>query len=94
MRAPRIAATAAGVTLAGLLGWQGVMLRILGNGGTLTIQNKVVNDIANANLTPTTSWIVMLALVAVYAATTWRKDARRRAGHVYHYRDRTPGGGV
>src|SRR5690349_1902721 len=31
------------VTLAGLLGWQGVMLKILGNGGTLPIQNDTVN---------------------------------------------------
>jgi len=67
------------VTLAGLLGWQGVMLRILGNGGTLPIQNNVVNDIANANLTPAASWAVMLVLVAVYGLTKWRKDARRRA---------------
>jgi D-xylose transport system permease protein len=67
------------VTLAGLLGWQGVMLRILGNGGTLPIQDKVVNDIANANLTPAASWAVMLVLVAVYGLTKWRKDARRRA---------------
>ncbi len=67
------------VTLAGLLGWQGVMLSILGTGGTLPIQDKVMNDIANANLTPAASWTVMIALVAVYALTTWRKDARRRA---------------
>ena len=67
------------VTLAGLLGWQGVMLRILGNGGTLPIQDKVVNDIANANLTPAASWAVMLVLVAAYGLTKWRKDARRRA---------------
>jgi D-xylose transport system permease protein len=67
------------VTLGGLLGWQGVMLRILGNGGTLPIQDKVVNDIANANLTPAASWTVMVVLVAVYGVATWRKAARRRA---------------
>jgi D-xylose transport system permease protein len=67
------------VTLAGLLGWQGVMLSILGNGGTLPIEDKVVNDIANANLTPAASWAVMAALVAMYGLMSWRKDARRRA---------------
>jgi hypothetical protein len=67
------------VTLAGLLGWQGVMLAILGNGGTLPIQDKVVNDIANANLTPAASWIVTLVLVTLYGLTTWRRAARRRA---------------
>jgi ABC-type xylose transport system permease subunit len=67
------------VTLGGLLGWQGVMLAILGNGGTLPIQDNVVNDVANANLTPAASWIVTLVLVAVYGLTTWRRAARRRA---------------
>jgi D-xylose transport system permease protein len=66
------------VTLAGLLGWQGVMLKVLGNGGTLPIQDKVINDIANANLTPGASWAVMVVLVAIYALLTWRRDARRR----------------
>ena len=41
------------VTLAGLLGFQGVMLLILGNGGTLPIQDNIINDFANGNLTPT-----------------------------------------
>jgi D-xylose transport system permease protein len=67
------------VTLAGLLGWQGVMLAILGNGGTVSIQDKTVNDLANANLTPAVSWIVVIALVAVYAVVTLRKDRKRRA---------------
>jgi D-xylose transport system permease protein len=56
-----------------------VMLAILGNGGTVSIQDKTVNDLANANLTPAVSWIVVIALVAVYAVVTLRKDQRRRA---------------
>ena len=66
------------VTLAGLLGFQGVMLLILGNGGTLPIQDNIVNDFANGNLTPTASWIVAAGVVAGYAAMTWRRDSRRR----------------
>lgn len=66
------------VTLAGLLGFQGVMLRIIGTGGTLPIQNKVINDLANANLTATASWIVMAGIVAAFCAVTWLRDARRR----------------
>jgi D-xylose transport system permease protein len=66
------------VTLAGLLGFQGVMLLILGNGGTLPIQNNVVIDLANGNLTPTASWIVAGVVVAGYAWMTWRRDGRRR----------------
>jgi D-xylose transport system permease protein len=67
------------VTLAGFLAFQGVMLLILGNGGTLPIDNNVVNDLANGLLTPTAGWIVMAAVVAVYGAITLLRDRRRRA---------------
>ena len=66
------------VTLAGLLGFQGVMLLILGDGGTLPIQDNIVNDFANGNLTPTASWIVAAGVVAAYGAMTWLRDSRRR----------------
>ncbi|MCU1355558.1 MAG: hypothetical protein JWM89_976 [Acidimicrobiales bacterium] len=68
------------VTLAGLLGWQGVMLMILGTGGSQPINNSVINDISSGNLTAAASWAVMLVLVAAFAARTWLHDARRRAG--------------
>jgi len=67
------------VTLAGLLGFQGVMLLILGSGGTLPIQDDVVNNFANGNLTPTGSWAVAGAVVGVYAIATLLRDGRRRA---------------
>ena len=57
------------VTLAGLLGWQGVMLLILGNGEALVpINDNIINDFANGILTPAASWIVMIVLVAVFGA--------------------------
>jgi D-xylose transport system permease protein len=67
------------VTLAGLLGWQGVGLLILGKGGSLPINSKVVNDLASGNLTPAMSWVVMLGLAAVFAARTWMRENRRRS---------------
>jgi D-xylose transport system permease protein len=67
------------VTLAGLLGWQGVMLLILGNGGSLPINNKVVNDFTAGNLTPLASWIVMVAIVALLGVRTWVHEGRRRS---------------
>ncbi len=66
------------VTLAGLLGWQGVMLLVLGEGGTVPINDTVVNNIASGTLTTTMSWIVMLVIVAAYAAVIWVRDAGRR----------------
>jgi D-xylose transport system permease protein len=67
------------VTLAGLLFWQGVMLRMLGSGGSILIQDRTINNIVSANLSPLAGWIVMLVLVALFAVSTWRRDERRRS---------------
>lgn len=67
------------VTLAGQLGWLGVMLMILGDGGVVPVNDEVVNNIASGNLSATTSWIVMAAVVAVVGAWTWLRDERRRS---------------
>ena len=67
------------VTLAGLLFLQGVMLRILGDGGTVLVQNDVINDISSGNLSKAAGWIVMLVVVAAFGIMTWRRDARRRS---------------
>src|SRR5205807_3164662 len=67
------------VTLAGLLGWQGVMLLILGQGGVVPINSNIVNDLTSGQLTVVASWIVMGALVAVYGIRAWLRDSRRRS---------------
>jgi D-xylose transport system permease protein len=67
------------VTLAGLLGWQGVMLLMLGQGGSLPINNNVVNDLASGNLTPLASWVAMVVIVAFMGWLMWRHESRRRA---------------
>ncbi|MDQ1374550.1 MAG: hypothetical protein QOJ09_1888 [Actinomycetota bacterium] len=67
------------VTLAGLLGWQGVMLLVLGQGGVVPINSKVVNDLTSGQLTPAASWLIMLVLVAAYGTRAWLRDSRRRA---------------
>jgi D-xylose transport system permease protein len=66
------------VTLAGLLFWEGVMLKILGNGGSILIQDKIINDIASGTLTKLAGWVVMAVIVVVFGIRTWRRDARRR----------------
>lgn len=66
------------VTLAGLLFWEGMMLKILGNGGSVLISDTVVNDIASGNLSPAAGWVVMLVIVGLFGVLTWRRDARRR----------------
>lgn len=67
------------VTLAGLLGWQGVMILILGAGGTIPIPDETINNFTAGNLSPVGGWVVMGTVVGVYAAATALQDRRRRA---------------
>jgi D-xylose transport system permease protein len=71
------------VTLAGYLFWQGELLKILGNGGSVPINEQIINDIASRSLTPTVGWITMLVIVALYGGILWmREEKRRRSGLV------------
>src|SRR5436853_6001066 len=56
------------VTLAGFLFWQGMMLRILGNGGTFPINEPIINDLTSSNLSTTVGWVLMLVIVGVFGA--------------------------
>jgi D-xylose transport system permease protein len=72
------------VTLAGLLGWQGVMIAIFNTdkgavGGVITISNNVINDLVSGNLTPAAGWIVFAVGMAIFATTTLFRTARRRS---------------
>ncbi|HMA47672.1 MAG TPA: ABC transporter permease [Frankiaceae bacterium] len=67
------------VTLAGFLAWQGVVLVIVGEGGTIRINDDVVNAIANDNVAPWLGWTLLAALVAGYAAIAVRQIRSRRA---------------
>jgi D-xylose transport system permease protein len=69
------------VTLAGYLGWAGVVLILIGNGGTIPIQDTTINGIANNFFSHTTASILMTAAVLGYAAThVFQALGRRRAG--------------
>ncbi|HVW91884.1 MAG TPA: sugar ABC transporter permease [Devosia sp.] len=66
------------VTLAGLLAWNGVMLIILGNGGTVPINNQVITNLANGLLDPTIGWIVGAVLVIIIAGDMMLTARRRK----------------
>jgi D-xylose transport system permease protein len=66
------------VTLAGLLGFQGVMIQLLGAGGTIPIPDEMINNFANATLSPMAGWIATAVVIAIYAAVVLRRDAQRR----------------
>ena len=69
------------VTLAGYLGWAGVVLIVIGNGGTIPIQDKYINGIANDFFSHRTGGsLVALAVIAYAASQLVRLVMRRRAG--------------
>ncbi len=69
------------VTLAGLLVWNGVVLILIGGGGTVIIQDKIVIDIANFFLPKTWGWIVVTVAVALFAISQiLRVQSRRKRG--------------
>ncbi|MGN6486874.1 MAG: sugar ABC transporter permease [Devosia sp.] len=71
------------VTLAGLLGFQGVMIQLLGTGGTVPIREPVINSFANGTLSAEGGWIATAVVVLGYAGLTlWRDTQRRRNGLV------------
>ena len=71
------------VTLAGLLGFEGVMIALLGTGGTIPISDRVINGLANGTLSPLEGWVVTALVVLAYAVITLRRDGeRRRSGLV------------
>jgi D-xylose transport system permease protein len=65
------------VTLAGLLAWNGVVLLLIGNRGTVVIQDSFVIGFANDFVPDTTSWILLLVGVAGYAAVLLMRHASR-----------------
>ncbi len=73
------------VTLAGLLGWQGVMIWLADRdktavGGVITIStSSPVYKLVNSNLSPLASWIILIVAVGLYAVATILRTSRRRA---------------
>ena len=67
------------VTLAWFLGLQGVLLLIIGEGGTIRVDDPVIYGIMNKNLSPLLGWLLFLLVIGGYAAITLLSASRRRA---------------
>jgi D-xylose transport system permease protein len=65
------------VTLAGLLGWQGAQLQVLGDTGTVNLEVGLVTDLTSTFLSSALGWIVALAGIALFAAMTVAGRTRR-----------------
>jgi D-xylose transport system permease protein len=66
------------VTLAFFLGLQGVVLQIIGEGGTIAYRNEVILALNNDAMPLWLGWTLAVAGLAGFALVTWRTDARRR----------------
>lgn len=66
------------VTLAFFLGLQGVLLVIIGEGGTIAYRNDVILALNNDPMAVWLGWTLAILGLALYALVTWRNDARRR----------------
>jgi D-xylose transport system permease protein len=68
------------VTLAGLIAFQGVIIKALPQ-GVIVIQDNLINDVANYYFSDLGGWIIAAALTTTYAASRLSGIlARRRAG--------------
>ncbi|WP_369805128.1 sugar ABC transporter permease [Pseudonocardia sp. MH-G8] len=71
------------VTLALFIAWQGVILQLIGDGGTLGLRNDVIIAVANGNLSTLGSWVLFVVGAGGYAAVLlYRQASRRRLGLV------------
>ncbi len=71
------------VTLAMFLALQGIMLIVIGEGGTIAIRDDFIKALMNGNMSPLAGWILFLITVGGYTFATWRSlSTRRKAGLV------------
>jgi D-xylose transport system permease protein len=64
------------VTLAGLLTWQGALLYVLGDTGTINIGDSKITGLANIFYSDAVGWTMALVAIGVYAAVSlwgWRQ---------------------
>jgi D-xylose transport system permease protein len=72
------------VTLAGLLAWNGVVLLLIGDRGTVILQDKFTIGLANDFMSDTAAWVLLLACVAIYAGIQLNEIRIRRANGLSH----------
>lgn len=56
------------ITLAGLLAWQGALLYVLGDTGTLNLTDDAIVNLANKFFSESAGWVIALLVVFGYAA--------------------------
>jgi D-xylose transport system permease protein len=71
------------VTLAAFLGLQGVLLHLIGEGGTIPVRDDTLLALNNDTLPVPLGWALYALVVLAYAGTSFRRAATRRAGGLH-----------
>ena len=71
------------VTLAAFLGLQGVLLQLIGEGGTIPMRNETLIGLNNDTLPVWLGWTLFAVVVLAYAGTSLSRAATRRAGGLH-----------
>jgi D-xylose transport system permease protein len=72
------------VTLAGLIAWNGVVLLLIGSRGTVVLQNDFMIGLANDFLPESTSWILWLVAILIFAGIQLNEVRVRRKADLGH----------
>ncbi len=72
------------VTLAFFLGLQGVTLKLIGEGGSVRINQEVIAGIANNNMSVAAGWILAVAVIAAYAVLALLRHRQKVARGLQH----------
>jgi D-xylose transport system permease protein len=70
------------VTLAGSLVWQGALLKVLGQTGTVNLSNSGITNLANTFYGDAVGWILAAVVITIYALSTLYGYRRRAAAGV------------
>ena len=69
------------VTLAGLLAWQGALLWVLGDTGSVNLPDSIITDLTSTFFEPAVGWALGIAAIAAYAGVLFlRRRGRVAAG--------------
>ena len=72
------------VTLAFFLGLQGVLLKLIGEGGSVRIDQEVISGIANSNMSVLAGWVSAVVIVAAFAALSLMRQRNKIAKGLQH----------
>ncbi|HVO53431.1 MAG TPA: sugar ABC transporter permease [Solirubrobacterales bacterium] len=70
------------ITLAGSLVWQGALLKVLGDTGTVNLSHSGITDLANTFYSDSVGWILAAIVIALYAGFALNGHRKRAAAGV------------